>query len=182
MSAFFEDLFASIFTPGPTPTILIATNVSFGALQFLLLLLLAGTRSVHFAILSVLCGGLWWAINWFAAEILRAQQEQASVAEGTSRRESGTTDRKELRTGSGSAQGGTGLDGEAADSEDTETEAEEGRKRRGKKDKVAGGGAIAGSSSGLKPQAEEARKRLSTGDVSGTDSEWEKLSESEVRG
>lgn len=77
------DLWESIFTPGPTPTILIATNVSFGALQIVLLALLLATSSVHFAVLSVLCAGLWWAINWFARELAIAQ---AAAAEQDLRR------------------------------------------------------------------------------------------------
>ncbi|KAF2481935.1 ER protein Pkr1-domain-containing protein, partial [Neohortaea acidophila] len=72
---FFTDLWTSVFTPGPTPTLLIATNATFAALQLVLLALLVATYSVHFVILSFLCAGLWWSINWFAAEVLRAQAE-----------------------------------------------------------------------------------------------------------
>ena len=35
--------------------------------------MLLATYSIHFIILSLLCGGLWWSINWFAAEIRAAQ-------------------------------------------------------------------------------------------------------------
>ncbi|PNY25822.1 V-type ATPase assembly factor PKR1 [Tolypocladium capitatum] len=76
MASFVTDLWESIFTPGPTPTVIRATNGSFAALQLCLLLLLLATHSVHFAILSVLCAGLWWAINWFAAELAVAQTRQ----------------------------------------------------------------------------------------------------------
>ena len=76
MAAFLEDLWTSIFTPGPTSTLLLATNVTFGALQVVLLALLVATYSIHFLILSVLCGGLWAAINWFAGEIRVAQAEE----------------------------------------------------------------------------------------------------------
>lgn len=75
MASFFSDLWESIFTPGPTPTLLIATNVTFGALQIVLAALLYATYSVHFIVLSVLCGGLWGGINWFAQE-LQVHQEQ----------------------------------------------------------------------------------------------------------
>lgn len=75
MASFFEDLWQSIFTPGPTPTLLVATNATFAALQVVLAALLYATFSVHFLILSALCGGLWAAINWFARE-LKAQQQQ----------------------------------------------------------------------------------------------------------
>ncbi|KAL9050846.1 MAG: hypothetical protein Q9162_006390 [Coniocarpon cinnabarinum] len=69
MANFMEELWNSIFTPGPTPTLLIATNVTFGALLFLLLCLLIVTWSIHFLILSILSASLWAAINWFAREV-----------------------------------------------------------------------------------------------------------------
>ncbi|KAL8370144.1 hypothetical protein RB595_000500 [Gaeumannomyces hyphopodioides] len=74
--SFFQDLWESVFTPGPTPSLLIATNVSFAALQAVLLALLIATYSIHFFILSGLCGGLWWAINWFARELQEAQRRE----------------------------------------------------------------------------------------------------------
>ncbi|KAI1466623.1 Pkr1-domain-containing protein [Daldinia caldariorum] len=77
MSSFVTDLWESIFTPGTTPTLLVATNATFAALQLVLFLLLVGTYSIHFVILSFLCGGLWWAINWFAAELKVAQDKEA---------------------------------------------------------------------------------------------------------
>ena len=75
-SSFFEDLWESIFTPGPTPTLLIATNASFAALQLLFFALFIGTYSIHFVILSFLTGGLWYGINWFAKEIRIAQKAE----------------------------------------------------------------------------------------------------------
>jgi hypothetical protein len=77
MASFVEDLWNSIFTPGATPTLLIATNVTFAALQMVLFALLLMTYSIHFIILSVLCGGLWSAINWFAAELKKEQAKEA---------------------------------------------------------------------------------------------------------
>lgn len=59
--------------PGPTPVLLQAANASFAALQLLLFILLCATYSIHFVVLSVLCGGLWWSINWFAAEVAAAK-------------------------------------------------------------------------------------------------------------
>lgn len=73
MANFFEELWTSVFTPGTTPTLLLATNATFGALQFLLLILLFATYSIHFLVLSILCAGLWYSINWFATEINIAQ-------------------------------------------------------------------------------------------------------------
>lgn len=78
MASFMTSLWESIFVPGPTPTLLIATNATFGALQILLLILLVTTQSIHFIVLSFLCAGLWYAINWFAAELaaVKAKEEQ----------------------------------------------------------------------------------------------------------
>ncbi|KAI1107818.1 Pkr1-domain-containing protein [Jackrogersella minutella] len=77
MAGFMQELWESIFTPGTTPTLLVATNATFACLQLVLLLLLVATYSIHFVILSFLCCGLWWAINWFAAELKVAQVKEA---------------------------------------------------------------------------------------------------------
>ncbi|WPH04353.1 Hypothetical protein R9X50_00724300 [Acrodontium crateriforme] len=76
MGDFLVNLWESVFTPGATPTLLVATNVTFATLQTLLAALLVATYSIHFLILSVLCGGLWYSINWFAVELRAAQAEQ----------------------------------------------------------------------------------------------------------
>jgi len=98
-----QDLWESIFTPGPTPSLLIATNVTFAALQIVLAALLFATYSVHFVVLSVISGGLWAAINWFANE-LKAHQLQE--------------EEKERRAQAAAAQ-------QPVSSEDSETEVEE---------------------------------------------------------
>jgi len=85
-TSFFENLWGSIFTPGPTPTLLIATNVTFAALQLVLGILLATTRSIHFVVLSTLCGGLWWAINWFAQELQKAEKAEEEAGRIRKRR------------------------------------------------------------------------------------------------
>jgi hypothetical protein len=73
MSAFITDLFQSIFIPGPTSSLLVATNAAFACLQLVLGLLFLATYSIHLVILSFLCAGLWWAINWFVTELKLAQ-------------------------------------------------------------------------------------------------------------
>lgn len=80
MATFVTELWESIFTPGPTPTLLIATNVTFAALQLVLALLLFATQSIHFVVLSAISGGLWWAINWFARELKIHQQQEEEKA------------------------------------------------------------------------------------------------------
>lgn len=81
MASFLEDLWSSIFTPGPTPTLLKATNASFAALQAVLFALFLGTRSIHFVILSFISAGLWWSINWFSAELQKVKAKEAAEKE-----------------------------------------------------------------------------------------------------
>ncbi|PSR88950.1 putative ER membrane protein [Coniella lustricola] len=81
MAQFITDLWDSIFTPGPTPSLLLATNATFAALQLVLAALLFATYSIHFVILSTLCAALWWSINWFARELVAVHaQEQEELS------------------------------------------------------------------------------------------------------
>ncbi|OAX82747.1 hypothetical protein ACJ72_02901 [Emergomyces africanus] len=174
MASFMEDLWTSIFTPGATPTLLVATNVTFAALQILLFALLLATYSIHFVVLSSLCGCLWWAINWFVKE-LEISREQSDAANNL---RSQTTQK--------------GFAGRPPGAIDTESETET--------ESLAGGEPnlpAAAVSSGLMgpppargpgvsraPQKydEDLRKRRSAPDHSGyvsTDSEWEKVDERE---
>ena len=111
MADFLPNLWESIFTSGPTPTLLIATNATFAALQLVLALLLFATYSIHFAILSVICGGLWWSINWFASEVAAVRAEE-EAKEAQKKKEEGEKARKD------------GGGGESADDEGESTEVE----------------------------------------------------------
>ena len=196
MSSFFVELWESIFVPGPTPTILRATNVTFAALQVTLFALLVSTYSYHFAILSVLSAGLWWSINWFAAE-LAAAKARGDIPSG---------DGRDQDTGAQASAGAAKVaepasqgilkhaEGGAADDEDTEVEGE--AKRRSKKKgnkgpKAAGSGGVAVQSADVEAVAKtgELKHRVaslsdSTGFMSqssvSTEDEWEKVSETET--
>ncbi|KAL8736779.1 MAG: hypothetical protein Q9166_000145 [cf. Caloplaca sp. 2 TL-2023] len=170
MATFITDLFTSIFTPGPTPTLLIATNVSFAALQALFFVLLILTYSIHFIVLSILCAGLWWSINWFASELEAArwieteeekkkeEQREVDQPEGGERRleEKGTED--------------SGTETEAGDDPVPLTAPRKNVR----------------TTATLQPENAEAevRKRRSlassTGDLS-TDSEWDKVEEADTQ-
>lgn len=203
MASFFENLWESIFTPGPTPTLLVATNASFAALQVLLFAMLVATYSIHFFILSFLCGGLWWAINWFAAEIRAAQaKEEEAKRIREARRKSGK-DMDARDDGEGMDTGDdTEVDNELEVQKQRPSQARPARPesqstvlvdrpsehsgREGTPQASAGtGGPAAANTTGaatrLLPSADDALKKRkglgeSTGDLS-TDSEWEKLSE-----
>ena len=163
MTTFLTDLISSIFTPGPTPSIIVATNASFALLQAVLLVLLILTYSVHFVVLSFLCAGLWWAINWFTTELEAANKKERDARQ------------------SRDMQKGPGTNGKGAEESGTETE--------GGGDQSDGGvsGSVPGSQTAglLKPEDAQSalRKRMSSGEASSgdlsTDSDWDKVSEAE---
>ena len=155
MTTFLTDLFESIFTPGPTSTLIVATNASFAALQCTFLVLLAATYSVHFLILSFLSAGLWWAINWFATELEAAKKKEKEAQH-----------LRELREK---------RDDVKADDSGTETEGTDGLSRSAMEGSRIEGGLVPGIAEGA------VRKRRSFGEASAsemsTDSEWDKVEE-----
>lgn len=161
MASFMEELWSSIFTPGPTPTLLIATNVTFATLQLLFLVLLLATYSIHFVVLSILSGGLWYSINWFAQEVRAVQHAQEAEKKAQTEAETTESDRNRKKDS-------------VLDSADSETETEHlvGQKKTSASALTTGSVVSAG---------QEAKKRVSAGgDSSGygsTDSEWEKVEE-----
>ena len=164
MATFFTDLISSIFTPGPTPSIIIATNASFAALQIVLLVLLFLTYSVHFVVLSFLCAGLWWAINWFVTELEAANQKERGAKQSA-----------EVKKGQG--YDGRGLEDSGSETEGVGTQSE---------GRVSDTMSSSKTERFLRPEDAQGalRKRLSSGgeassgDLS-TDSDWDKVSEAE---
>lgn len=189
MSSFFIELWESIFVPGPTPVLLRAANISFAALQITLFALLVATYSIHFVFLSVISAGLWWSINWFAAELAAAKArgdipsgnegDQAAAA-------SSAVGAHEQKRADHSAPLKAVEDG----SDDTEVEGK--TKKRAKKAKKAskGGAGVAVPSKDIEvveKKGELKHRGVSTLDSSGfisqssvsTEDEWEKVSENE---
>jgi len=178
MAAFFENLWSSIFTPGPTPTLLLATNVSFAALQVLLLALLVATYSIHFVILSGLTAGLWWAINWFAGELRTAEGSDGDGGEAMDSGDDTEVDAEEEKK--------KGKKVKAEKQSAVVAQAESPRKERSPTPLYteASGGLAAGSTTSgkasLSPHVDNVVRRRSGGESTGdlsTDSEWEKVSE-----
>ncbi|KAA8644202.1 hypothetical protein EYZ11_004682 [Aspergillus tanneri] len=174
MGSFVEELWSSIFTPGPTPTLLVATNATFAALQLVLFALLLTTYSIHFVVLSLLSASLWWSINWFAREV---RQVQAAEAEKERSAREIPTDVKDKHDGNRKTPG-------SLDSTDSDTETESITEYNRSPD--PSGSALRSTPVPTTLQPAEAsgeiRKRLSVGgDSSGyvsTDSEWEKVDNS----
>jgi len=123
MASFLESLWNSIFTPGATPTLLLATNVTFLSLQVLFFALLLATHSMHFVALSILSAGLWWGINWFATELQRAKEIEQEAERIRKRRAAESKGGAGEETSGGEADEGEDNDGEE-DGAGTETERE----------------------------------------------------------
>lgn len=171
MSSFVEDLWSSVFTPGPTPTLVVATNATFAALQVLLFVLLIATFSIHFLVLSLLSGGLWWSINWFAREVYATQPSGDEKGK-----------QQQLDEASNLASVGAMKPPGAIDTSESETETE--TVEREKQSRVAAASTpldqdTAASASLHAPSEGHLRKRPSIGGDSSehgsTDSEWEKV-------
>lgn len=169
MTNFIEDLWSSVFTPGPTPTLLVATNATFAALQLVLFLLLVATYSIHFVVLSFLSGALWWSINWFAKEVRLEQARQEEEKRKQEALEQETTGASKLNT--------------SADANDSETETEIGgvsktRRRRVNQPDAASLSPECALQSKISGDSGSGQRKPSEGENSGytsTDSEWEKV-------
>lgn len=197
MADFLSNLWSSVFEAGPTPTLLVATNVTFGALQVVLAGLLIATYSIHFAILSVLCGGLWWSINWFATELISAQAKE-DEAEKLRKRKKGDSQWRSRGEVEDSAddegenteveESGRGMkEGSSSTHEPTQDDEkvrEEIRAAMQPSATSAGGSGVASGIDRGVSAGENQRLRVENADRSGeisTDSEWEKVSQDSDR-
>ena len=162
MAQFLTDLLSSIFTPGPTPSLLTATNASFAALQTVLLALLIATYSVHFVVLSFLSAFLWYAINWFVQELQAATAKEEEAKKLRETRRAHESDAREEDSG-----------------DETEgVEERDGDSKMGRSGEVdLTGPSVRGD------DQRSLRKRRNSGEHShgelSTDSEWDKVGDSE---
>jgi hypothetical protein len=65
MASIAASLWDSIITPGPTPILVRAMNISFAALLALLIPLIFFTKNIHVFFLTILAAGLWIAMQWY---------------------------------------------------------------------------------------------------------------------
>lgn len=189
MADFITNLWEGVFTPGPTPTLLIATNVTFATLQLVLGGLLLATYSIHFLILSLLSGGLWWAINWFANELKEAQRKEEEAEKLRKKKREDWKDRGEVEDSADDEGGETETEGERlgdsrASLGNWETEADV-KNREDILEKVRASGRATqatqeSAATGLQVTGGAEARRRQGGSESGelsTDSEWEKVDE-----
>ncbi|SCW00714.1 LAFE_0C10330g1_1 [Lachancea fermentati] len=73
MASFFAQLWESVFSPGASPQLLVATHVSFVFLTLCLAWLIFLTRNVHFMVLLAISTALWITVTWFVAELRSAE-------------------------------------------------------------------------------------------------------------
>lgn len=168
MASFAQGLWESIITPGPTPALLVATNVTFAGLQLVLGVLLLATWSVHFVVLSVLSGGLWWAINWFARELKIHQlaEEKEKEEEARRARDPAVTSGESETEVEVVSSGTRGRKGGAAKTPSSSREIEGGEKTAELKQRAA-------AVPSTKAAPRDMKSSVSTED------EWEKVSENE---
>ena len=184
MADFMTRLFESIFVPGPTAPLVQATNAAFAGLQLILIVMLAVTRSAHFLALSVLCGGLWWSINWFVVELAAAKEAERGGGDAP-----GEEKRDEKGRGVGKEGSGTVVrrrdrrrKGIPDMAEDSGTETEDLAEPGDREATVEPETPLASRPPGLRADETVSKRQSSGGDVSGTDSEWDKVSETEGLG
>ena len=191
MAEFFTSLFESIFTPGPTAPLVQATNVAFAGLQLILLFMLVATHSVHFIALSLICAGLWFSINWFVRELEASKADPAkqknhdgtkgdgSPATGAAGAQGSGTGKEGTRSGAKKRGKGTGKrpGGEDSGTETEELSAPNERETTVEPEPRAG---LRSAPAAILHAEDTLTKRQSFGgDISGTDSEWDKVSETE---
>ena len=176
MTSFMVEVWESIFTPGPTAPLLKAANLSFAALQTVLFGLLVATYNVHCVVLSILSAGLWWSINWFAAEVKAAQLRE----EEEKKQKEKQSGEKQTRRRKKKQEGGQG---EAEDSSDTEVESTKiGSGVLGSNNASASAEVEALEQTGelkRRTEGETASPTNGTQSSASTEDEWEKVSQSE---
>ncbi|QLG72360.1 hypothetical protein HG535_0D00670 [Zygotorulaspora mrakii] len=88
MANFFVALWESIFQPGTTPQLIIATHLSFAALVATLgWLIFATSGNIHFIALFSISICLWLAVTWFVQELNHVKLSDNRTIESESKAE-----------------------------------------------------------------------------------------------
>jgi len=81
MATFITELWESVFTPGTTPTLILATHVTFAFLVTTLSIFVFLSKSIHLINLLVISLLLWGTLTWFISELDKVKENEQN-AEG----------------------------------------------------------------------------------------------------
>lgn len=76
--SFIVELWNSVFTPGLTPTLVLATHITFAFLLLTLSVFVFLTRSIHLVNLLVISILLWVTLTWFINELKKETEKEKS--------------------------------------------------------------------------------------------------------
>lgn len=100
MASFFVALWESIFQPGTSPQLIVATHVSFALLLCVLGSQIYLTKNIHFIALAVIAALLWVTVTWFIYELnrvkLQSNEDIARAQEKTGSGSDSASDKKLL--------------------------------------------------------------------------------------
>lgn len=74
--SFIVELWNSVFTPGLTPTLIIATHATFALLVLTLSVFVFLTKSIHLVNLLVISILLWATLTWFINELNKENEKE----------------------------------------------------------------------------------------------------------
>jgi membrane protein implicated in regulation of membrane protease activity len=104
MIHFVEELWQSVFTPGTTPALILATHVTFVLLvASLLTLIFLSNYNIHLIALLFISLALWGLLTWFIAEL----ETHKSTLKGENTQEGTDTSKVESTTTKTSSKSGT---------------------------------------------------------------------------
>lgn len=81
--SFFVSLWQSIFEPGTSPQLVVATHISFTALLLSLVWLIYSTGIIHFYVLFAIAALLWLTVIWFIQELKQVQLKSNNELEAS---------------------------------------------------------------------------------------------------
>lgn len=101
MASFFVALWESVFQPGTTPQLIIATHVSFLALLATLGWLIHATSgNIHFYALFTIALLLWFTVIWFIQELKSVQlKDNQELGKSSEAEDSNNTDGETKNSG-----------------------------------------------------------------------------------
>lgn len=88
---FVTELWKSVFEPGTTPALVLATHVSFCLLVVSLVVFAWLSKSIHLVNLLVLAVVLWALVTWFIRELEALKQKEKLEAAGPGKQAATTT-------------------------------------------------------------------------------------------